>query len=734
MSVIREFTGIEKGMEINMREKYVFGRNAFRTFETGMEKEWLLTNGIGGFANQSIIGANTRIYSGYLVASLHPPVDRMMIFPGTHEAVRVAGKEYDLTSQEYIKQWKRGYQYLNRFELDIVPTYTYQVADMSIKKTISLEYGKNTSVVCYEIENGMEQATFAITPMFTYRGFGETRERSQLIFEKELKTSEFITQSNTITSIKTNKEINTKTKEDGESNVNEVEQEAKNQFLQLIPQENQEVAIKFYASEGSYYDRACKPVSMATPNYLIEENQVYPIDNRTGFLGVDNHITPYDVVVELAPYEKKRFYVKCTVEELDDKDGFVIAKEYRQRITHLMDLIPYDDRLARRLAWGADAFIVDRESTGLKTILAGYPWFADWGRDTMIALQGLTLATRRFDDARSILESFSRYVDKGMIPNVFPGSAKEEPMYNTIDASLWYFYSVDRYLEYTGEETDYTFIFEKIYPYLKEIIRAYKNGTRFGIRMDDDYLIEGGSDLDQLTWMDVRVGDLVVTPRHGKAVEINALWYNALKVIEKLAVHYGEEGEEYSGLATHVKASFVDKFWNSSANCLYDVIEKRDGEEVADGKIRPNQIWAISLPYTMLDAGKEKLVVQRVYHDLYTPYGIRSLSNQDVDYKSHYIGKLINRDLAYHMGTSWGYISGAFISAYCKVNDHSKEAVLKAREMCEYFEDHMEDGCLSGIAEIFDGDFACTSRGCYTQAWSVGEVLRAYTEDVLPYL
>lgn len=691
-----------------MKEKYTFGRNAFRTFETGMEKEWLLTNGIGGFANQSIIGANTRIYSGYLIASLHAPVDRMMIFPGTHEAVTVSGKEYDLTAQEYIKEWKRGYQYLNRFELDILPTYTYQIADICIKKTVSLEYSKNTSVVCYEIENGMEEATFAVTPMFTYRGFGDTKERAELLFKKELKSL------------------------NGNSNVHT--DLAKEQYLTLVPEENKEVVIKFYSSEGSYYDRACKPVSMATPNYLIEENQVYPIDNRTGFLGVDNHITPYDVLVTLAPYEKKRFYVKCTVEELDDKDGFVIADEYRQRITSLMDLLPYDDRLARRLAWGADAFIVDRESTGLKTILAGYPWFADWGRDTMIALQGLTLATRRFDDARSILESFSRYVDKGMIPNVFPGNAKEEPMYNTIDASLWYFYSVDRYLEYTGKESDYEFIHDKIYPHLKQIIEAYKTGTRYGICMDSDYLIEGGSDLDQLTWMDVRVGDLVVTPRHGKAVEINALWYNALKVMEKLAGHYGEDGEEYTEIAARVKESFVDKFWNTSASCLYDVIEKKNGVEVPDGKIRPNQIWAISLPYTMLDREKEKLVVQRVYHDLYTPYGIRSLSNEDVDYKSHYIGKLINRDLAYHMGTSWGYISGAFITAYCKVNDHSKEAVRKAKEMCEYFEDHMEDGCLCGIAEIFDGDFTCTSRGCYTQAWSVGEVLRAYTEDVLPYL
>lgn len=685
-----------------MNEKYVFGRSAYRTFKEGMEKEWLLTNGIGGFANQSIIGANTRIYSGYLVASLHAPVDRMMIFPGTHEAVTIAGKEYDLTSQEYINEWKEGFHYLNRFELDILPTYIYQVADLLIKKTVSLEYGKNTCVVCYELENGMDEVTFAVTPMFTYRGFGQTKERAELKFGKKLCKFD---------SLDTSK-----------------------QYLCLTPQEDSSVSIKFYTSAGRYYDRALKPVSMATPNYLIEENEVYPIDNRTGFLGVDNHITPYDILVTLQPYEKKKFYVKCTIEDLDEKDGFTIAEEYKNRIKSLMDKIPYDDRLARRLAWGADAFIVERESTGLKTILAGYPWFADWGRDTMIALQGLTLATRRFEDARSILESFSRYVKDGMIPNVFPATASDKPMYNTIDASLWYFYSVDRYLTYTSTEEDYKFIKEKIYPYLKQIIAAYKSGTNYGIRMDEDYLIEGGSDLDQLTWMDVRVGDLVVTPRHGKAVEINALWYNALKVMERLAMHYGEDEKEYCGLASHVKASFVDKFWNSKENCLYDVIEKKEGMEIPDASIRPNQIWAISLPYTMLDDDKERAVVQRVYRDLYTPYGIRSLSNEDPNYKKQYIGKLINRDLAYHMGTSWGYISGAFITAYCKVNHHSKEAVLKAKEMCEYFEDHMNDGCLSGIAEIFDGDFSCTSRGCYTQAWSVGEVLRAYTEDVLPYL
>ena len=244
----------------------------------------------------------------------------MMIFPGTHEAVKIAGQEYDLTSQEYINEWKEGFRYLNRFELDVLPTYTYQIGDLLIKKTVSLEYGKNTSVVCYELMNGMEEVTFAVTPMFTYRGFGQTKERAELKFGKKLCKLDSSEQCVGST-----------------------------QYLRLVPQEEPSVSIKFYASEGKYYDRALKPVSMATPNYLIEENQVYPIDNRTGFLGVDNHITPYDVLVTVKPYETKKFYVKCTIEDLDEKDGFTIADDYRRRIESLMNQIPYDDRLARRL-------------------------------------------------------------------------------------------------------------------------------------------------------------------------------------------------------------------------------------------------------------------------------------------------------------------------------------------------------------------------------------------------
>ena len=401
--------------------------------------------------------------------------------------------------------------------------------------------------------------------------------------------------------------------------------------------------------------------------------------------------------------------------------------EYKKRAEALVENANLNDDFANNLVKAGDHFIVNRESTGLKTVLAGLPWFTDWGRDTMIAFEGLTLVTKRFDEAREILESFARYIKNGLVPNVFPDE-NTEPGYNTVDASLWYFQAVYKYLKYTGDESDYKFVKEKLYPKLKEIYKAYSTKTDFSIGMDSDGLIFAGGGLDQVTWMDVRVGDFVVTPRHGKPVEINALWYNALKIMEELCEKFEDDSLEYRELSCRVKESFNNKFWNEEKNCLYDVVDKNDD------KIRPNQIWAVSLPFAVLDREKEKKIVGAVYKHLYATYGLRSLSFMDKDYKKKYIGKLIDRDCAYHMGTTWAFLIGGFITAYCKVNDYSKEAIEKANHMCKVFEDTMKDGCINGIAEIFDGDFASTGRGCYSQAWSVGEVLRAYSQDVLPYL
>ncbi|GIM27453.1 glycogen debranching protein [Clostridium polyendosporum] len=669
-----------------MELAYKLGRGNWRTIEEGNEKEWLIGNGIGGYSGHTIVGGGFRSFHGYLIAAMNPPVERYVVLTRTQEQIIVDDREYDLTSQQYVNYAKNGQQYLQRFIFDSVPQYIYQVEDINIKKTISMEYGHNTVVVCYEVKNGNKPSKLNVVPLLNFRYAGETTERSKLNFDLDLNDN----------------------------------------VLKLVPHFKKDITINLFASEGEFVDRALRPTSMATPNYLIEDNHYYGFDNRNGSLGLDNHYTPYDIQIELQSFERKKFYIKCTVEELNEKDGFAIIEEYKNRANKLMEQSGYKNPLALNLAKAADHFIVNRKSTGLKTVLAGFPWFTDWGRDTMIAFEGLTLCTKRFDDAREILESFVKYIKKGLVPNVFPDKGSE-PQYNTVDASLWYIHAVYQYLKYTGQQEDYSFVEEKLYEKMIEIIKAYATSTDFSIGMDEDGLVHAGGGLDQVTWMDVRVGDFVVTPRHGKPVEVNALWYNALCIMKDLSKKFSKDYSLYEELSIKVKKSFNNKFWNEKEECLFDVVDENDS------KIRPNQIWAVSLPFTMLDRLKEKKIVDKVYKELYSTYGLRSLTFKDIGFKKQYIGKLFDRDCAYHMGTTWVYPIGAFISAYCKVNDHSTEAIARAKEMCEVFEDHMSDGCINGIAEIFDGEFTSTSRGCFTQAWSVAEVLRAYTVDVLPY-
>lgn len=671
-----------------MELTYKFGRGNWRTLKEGNEREWMIGNGIGGYSGQTIVNSGFRSHHGYLIASMNPPVERYSILSRTQEKITVEGRDYDLACQEYDNHAKSGYVYLQRFVFDSVPQYIYQVEDIRVKKTIAMEYGHNTVAICYEIENGSSESKVNVTPLFTFKEAGEIIESDELKFETELK----------------------------------------NNILKLYPHKNDQITISFMASKGTFKSRTLDKSNNDENNKLLfEENHYYEFEYRTGATGLDNHYTPYDIEISLEPFETKKFYLKCTVEELNDKDGFDIVSEYKNRANELMKLSGYQDPLALNLVKAADHFIVDRNSTGLKTVLAGFPWFVDWGRDTMIAFEGLTLSTKRFKEAREILESFAQYVKNGLVPNVFADKGTQ-PFYNTVDASLWYIHAVYKYLQYTGHESDFKFVKDKLFDKLIEIVNAYSTGTDFSIYMDKDSLIHAGSGLDQVTWMDVRVGELVVTPRHGKPVEINALWYNALCVMDWLCGQFGEDKDSYRNLAEKVKDSFNKKFWNEDEQCLFDVVDNNDG------RVRPNQIWAVSLPFTMLDSEKEKKVVDKVYKELYSTYGIRSLSFSDKEYKGEYTGALMKRDLAYHMGTSWGFIAGAFISAYCKVNNYSKEAVNRGKEMCEVFEDHMKDGCINGIAEVFDGDFTATSRGCYSQAWSVGEVLRAYTSDIVPFM
>lgn len=652
-----------------------FGKGYWKTFESGIEREWVITNGIGGYCGSSIIGANTRKHHGMLIASLHAPVERYMILSKIDETVSFSDAGYSLVATARPAGNEEGQKYLQTFIYDELPSYHYQTEEMFITKTLAFEREKNTIVIGYDIVNGSKTAEIKFTPLFNFREHGAKSEKADLQFECNVKNNE----------------------------------------ISLVHDKHKEFPVKFYFSEGDISKR----------DNIYDEEMQYQIEINTGNTSVENHFTPYDITVEVKPYEKKRLTFVCSIENDYAKDAFAVIESEKNRINDLKKQAGYNDEFINQLVQAADQFIVKRESTGYKTVLAGLPWFTDWGRDTMIALQGLTMVTKRFEDARGILKTFAKYVKNGLVPNMFPDEGLE-PLYNTVDASMWYFYSVDKYLEYTGKDSDYAFIKDEIYGSLKEIIENYKKGTDFSIYMDEDGLIHAGGGFDQVTWMDVRVGEWVVTPRHGKPVEINALWYNALKVMEKLADKFGEDAAAYRELAEKVKISFNKKFWNEDKKCLYDVVS----DEENDDKIRPNQIWAVSLPYTMLDREKERCVVETVISKLYASYGLRSLSMDAPEYKGIYKGKLSDRDAAYHQGTTWAFPLGGLVTAYVKVNGNSKESIAYAKKLIEPLKDHLMDGCVGSIAEIFDGNEPVISRGCYAQAWSVGEILRAYVEDI----
>ena len=653
-----------------------FGKGYFKTYEEGIQREWVVTNGLGSYAGSSIIGANTRKHHGLLIASLHPPVQRHLVLSQIRDTLTIEGELFNLSTAKRPMWVERGFDFLQRFRYDLYPTYTYQVRGIFIEKSIVLERGKNTVALRYDIKNGSQASTLCMTPLYNDRDHNHRRERAELRF-----TGKLLPQGYTLT-----------------------------------PLGSPSLTIKTLSADTEFSLR----------QELYDEDMMYDTEIATGNTAIDNHYTPIDLSLTLEPYESKRIYIICSIEDTPNSDGEAIFRDYETYYKGLQDQADMPEDFLRQLVHASDQFIVHRQSTGLRTVLAGLPWFSDWGRDTMIALQGLTLCTKRYQDNQDILKTFAAYVKKGLVPNLFPDEGTD-PMYNTVDAAMWYFHAVDRYLHYTGSETDYTFVKVHIYPKMKEIIEAYKTGTDFSIHMDKDGLIHAGSGFDQVTWMDVRVGEWVVTPRHGKPVEINALWYNALCIMAQLSARYGEDPEPYRQLAAMVKSNFCLKFWNEEASCLYDVVDDKDPS------VRPNQIWAVSLPHTMLSEEQNLAVVNKVINDLYATYGLRSLSPRDPAYKGSYKGKLQDRDAAYHQGTAWAFPLGGLITAYVKVHNHSPEAIRYAELLLAPMKDHLRDGCVGTIAEIFDGDSPNLSRGCYAQAWSVGEVLRAYYEDILPY-
>jgi predicted glycogen debranching enzyme len=383
---------------------------------------------------------------------------------------------------------------------------------------------------------------------------------------------------------------------------------------------------------------------------------------------------------------------------------------------------PIEDSFAQSLAAASDQYLVSRGDE--KTVIAGYHWFGDWGRDTMIALPGLTLPTRKYEIARSILRTFANHVDQGMLPNRFPDGG-ETPEYNTVDATFWFFEAARAYLAYTG---DLEFVGDELYPVFVDIISWHARGTRYGIKVDPSGLLASGELGIQLTWMDARVGDWVVTPRRGKPVEIQALWYNALCIMEDLASRFGNEAARkgYRHMATVAQWSFNRLFWNEKLGCLYDVVNGGP----PDPSIRPNQIFAVSLPHSVLPLDRAGSVVEKVKEHLLTPFGLRTLAPSDPLYRGQYTGGPKERDGAYHQGTVWPWLLGPFITAYMKVNGRSEEARRQAQAWLSPLESHLAEAGLGHVSEIFEGDAPHRSCGCIAQAWSVAEILRAYSEDV----
>lgn len=655
-----------------------FGKKDWTSYDRGIEKEWMLTNGISGFCGGTAIGANCRKYQGLLLACTNSPEERYMILSNLNEEINIGGKLHQLSSCKYTDKIVDGFNNLQGFYYDGLPHFRFFVDGVVVDKKVAMEYGKNTVLIEYDILNGSKEAKINIEPLFTFRNPGVCSGQENLEFKKTVDKEE----------------------------------------IELIPQLKEDITIRFLTYGGKIIDNSDK----------IVDKIYYDVDKSTGDKFVDKCYVPGTVEINLNPNERKKVYLLCTIEKENNFDCEKIIENEEERIRELRNTFDDSRVLAKYLPIAADQFIVNRESINGKTILAGYPWFLDWGRDAMIAINGLTLSTGRLDDAKDIIRSFSLYEKDGLIPNMFPGEGKE-PLYNTVDASLWFINAVYNYLLYSNSDEAIDFVRNEVYGTIKNIIKAYKEGTKFSIKMDEkDSLINAGSGLDQVTWMDVRVNGIVVTPRHGKPVEINALWYNALKIAALLKDKFEkEENNEYEELAQEVKESFTKAFWNEDGKYLYDVVN--DNEK--DDSLRPNQIWAVSLPFTMLDGEKEKYVVQKVFEELYTPYGLRSLSRDHKDYHGIYIGKLFDRDMAYHQGTTWGFPLGAFFTAYCKVNDYSKEAVELVDSLMSDMEDHIQDQCLGSIAEIFDGDNPFKARGCYAQAWSVGEMLRVYYEDIL---
>jgi predicted glycogen debranching enzyme len=643
------------------------------------QKEWIISNGLGGYASSTPFCFNTRKYHGLLIASMDPPVDRRLLLASLDEEIIIGDRIHHLAIHRYPEAfYPEGYKYLQEFSADDFPIFQYNVNGIEIKKRIMMIHGENSTVVQYSINNPLNQAFFfKVLPLVNSRSIHHLSSAGSINFSQE--TSD--------RSVKFNLEN-----------------------IQFKLYSN----MHYTAEEHWYYGF----------EYDAEKERGYPYS--------EDNLNP-GYFQEKCKGDNIEFFIiastgiKENIDPVDIKELFESELIRRKNIT---TMIPDDDTFYRKLLIAGDSFIVNRNSTGSKSIIAGYHWFADWGRDAMISLPGLTLVNGRFDIAKEILSTFAAHCQRGLIPNMFAEFPGQEPVYNTVDASLWFIHALGRYFDYTND----TGFINDIWQTVEEIINYYTNGTDYNIKMDDDGLISHDG---QLTWMDAKIGDFEVTPRNGKTCEVNALWYNALKYAEHMGNNLGKDTTHFNEIAEMLKSSFADKFWNESTNCLYDCIMYSDIEnrsiEIKDESIRPNQILAVSLPFTMLSESMNQSIVSVVKNELLTPYGLRTLSPNDDKYVGMYQGNTESRDLAYHNGTVWAWLLGHYITSYRKTYGDTSECTQYLKELVTELKNHLDNAGIGTISEIFDADEPYKPRGCISQAWSVAELTRAYAEDIMQY-
>jgi predicted glycogen debranching enzyme len=659
-----------------------FSREDLADFDATLSKEWLVTNGLGGYASSTIPGIATRRYHGLFVPDLPAPWGRTVLIPRFDEHVITGERTTLITGVEYadgrvetdvpasLTEFRREWQ---------TPVWRFNIEGRTLERRVIMPYGQNTVYVEYRLLDGLP-ISLIMRPFVTFRMLdAPLKEARQPPFPLTI-----------------------------------VESRYEMQLADKVP------PLKM----------AMRPhCGVFVADAVTSRGVSYRVDRDRGSEHIEDLASPGYFRAQLSRGESVAFVAAMeSWESLEFHAGSIFEAE-AQRLGKLLSQAPAgeSDDFEQWLALAADQFIVFPGSRleehvlarasgdEAKTVIAGYHWFTDWGRDTMISLEGLTICTGRQNEARSILRTFSNYIRDGLLPNLFP-EGQRKALYHTADATLWYFHALDRYYRATGDRDTLMTLF----PILKGVIDHHVRGTHFGIGVDaKDGLLKAGAEGYQLTWMDAKVDGWVVTPRRGKPVEIQALWFNALRLMADWAQSLGERPDTWNGMAQRAGQSFNQRFWNDKAGCLYDVI---DGEQGDDPSLRPNQIFAMSLQHAVLDESRWKPVVDIVKEKLLTPFGLRSLSPGHRDYKPMYFGDLRARDAAYHQGTVWAWLIGHFTDAWLRVYKDKTEA----RALLEGFRVQLRDDGIGTISEIFDAEPPYYPRGCIAQAWSVAEVLRAH--------